>query len=164
MKISTYYEKKNRITILEVPDEECRSFEERDYQDRLARAEDKASVARRSIQQIMEEDFDRPAFNRNQAESRRHVLLSALDPEERYLADETDLLSSILKKEEYGELYRAIEKLNARQQKLLYSVFWEGKKQAEIAEEERVTEAAVAGRMQRIYAGLRKNLNYKNFF
>lgn len=164
MKISTYYEKKNRITVLEVPDGECRSFEERDYQNRLAQTGDKALVARRSTQQILEGDFDRPSFNRNQTESRRHVLLSAIDPQDRYLADETDLLSGILKKEVYEELYRAIENLNARQKKLLYSVFWERKKQSEIAKEEGVTEAAVAGRMRRIYAVLRKNLEEKNFF
>lgn len=164
MKISTYYEKKNRITVLEVPDGECRSFEERDYQNRLAQTGNKALVARRSTQQILEEDFDRPSFNRNQTESRRHVLLSAIDPQDRYLADETDLLSGILKKEVYEELYRAIENLNARQKKLLYSVFWERKKQSEIAKEEGVTEAAVAGRMRRIYAVLRKNLEEKNFF
>lgn len=164
MKISTYYEKKNRITVLEVPDEECKSFEERDYRNRLAQAGDKALVERRSTQQILEEDFDRPSFNRNQTESRRHVLLSAMDPQERYLADETDLLTGLLKKEAYEELYRAIEKLDARQKKLLYSIFWERKKQSEIAKEEGVTEAAVAGRMRRIYAVLRKNLEKKIFF
>lgn len=164
MKIFTYYEQKNRITVLEVPDEECESWVERDYQNRLAKAEDKALVERRSAQQIMDEDFNKPTFNRNQAESRRHVLLSALDPEERYLADETELLPELLRREKYEELYRAIGKLKPQQRKLLYRIFWEEKKQAEVAREEHVTEAAIAGRMQRIYVNLRKDLESKKIF
>lgn len=164
MKITTYYEKKNHITILEVPDEECRSFEERDYQNRLEQAVDKKAVERRSLQQIMDEDFNKPTFNRNQTESRRHVLLSALDPEERYLADEAELLPQLLRREKYEELYRAIGKLKPKQRKLLYRIFWEEKKQAEVAREEHVTEAAIAGRMQRIYANLRKDLESKKNF
>lgn len=164
MKIFTYYEQKNRITVLEVPDEECESWVERDYQNRLAKAGDKALVERRSAQQIMDEDFNKPTFNRNQTESRRHVLLSALDPEERYLADETELLPKLLRREKYEELYRAIGKLKPQQRKLLYRIFWEEKKQAEVAREEHVTEAAIAGRMQRIYANLRKDLESKKIF
>lgn len=163
MKISIYYEQKNQMTILEVPDEECEEWVERDYQNRLAKAENKALVERRTAQQIMDEDFNKPTFNRNQTESRRHVLLSALDPKECYLTDEAEPLQEILMREKYEGLYRAMEKLEPRQKELLRRIFWEGEKQAEIAEKEHVTEAAVSGRMQRIYASLRKSLKQKNF-
>lgn len=159
MKISVYYERKEHARTLDVPDKECKEWEERDYLSRLAAADDKSSVQKRSAQQIMDEDFNKPSFNRNQTETRRHVLLSALDPEERYFSDNRDLQDELLKKEEYSELYLAVEMLEPRQKELLRRVFWEGAKQSDIAKEQNVTEAAVARRMKRIYAALKKILD-----
>lgn len=72
MKITVYYEDKNHPTILEVPDRECEIWVEDDYQRRLAEAEDKTAVERRTAQEIMDEDYNKPTFNNNQAETRRH--------------------------------------------------------------------------------------------
>lgn len=87
MKIRIYHERKDEAIVLEVPDEECEIMVENDYRRCLGLAEDKSSVQRRTAQEIMDEDFNKPTFNKNQAETRRHVLLSALDPEERYFAE-----------------------------------------------------------------------------
>ncbi|MCM1308897.1 MAG: sigma-70 family RNA polymerase sigma factor [Butyrivibrio sp.] len=158
MKISVYCERKDRVTVLEVPSGECARWEENDYHRRLAAAGGKLSVERRTAQQIMDEDFNKPSFNRHQTETRRHVLLSALDPEERYFSDEHELQSELLLKEEYAELHRALKELTPSQRELLRRVYWEGAKQAEIAREQKVSEAAVARRMKRIYSALKKLL------
>lgn len=158
MKISVYCERKEHAQTIEVSDKECGIWEEADYQRRLAAALDKSSVQKRTAQQIMDEDFNKPSFNRNQTETRRHVLLSALDPEERYFSDGCDLQEKIIQKEEYGELYTAIERLEPQQRELLGRVFWEGAKQSDIAKEQHISEAAVARRMKRIYAALKKIL------
>ena len=159
MKISVYYERKEHAKTFDVPDRECEEWEERDYQSRLAAADGKCSVQRRTAQQIMDEDFNKPSFNRNQTETRRHVLLSALDPEERYFSDNRDLQDELMQKEEYKELCLAIEKLEPQQKELLRRVFWEDAKQSDIAKEHNITEAAVARRMKRIYAALKKILD-----
>lgn len=60
MKIKMYYEDKFHPTVLEVPDEECSMMVETDYQQRLEEAEDKSQVIRRSVQEIIDEDFSKP--------------------------------------------------------------------------------------------------------
>ena len=107
----------------------------------------------------MDEDFNKPSFNRNQTETRRHVLLSALDPDERYFSGEDDIQAGLLIKEEYAELHRALAKLTPPQQELIRRVFWEETKQVDIAREQNVTESAIARRMERIYSALKKLLN-----
>lgn len=158
MKIRIYHERKDEAIVLEVPDGECEIMVENDYRQRLDAAMDKSSVQRRTAQEIMDEDFNKPTFNKNQAETRRHVLLSALDPEERYFADEMDVLSEIIREERYEELRRAVEKLEPQQKELIRRIFWEDEKQADIAREQNVSKPALVGRMKRIYAVLKKIL------
>lgn len=57
MKITVYYEDKTHATTLEVPDADCEIWVETDYQQRLAAAEDKSTVTRRSPQEIMDEEW-----------------------------------------------------------------------------------------------------------
>lgn len=160
MKITVYNEDKNHLTIIEVSDEECEIWVENDYSQRLSAAEDKSSVQKRTPQQIMDEECNKPTFNNNQTETRRHVSMNALDPDERYIADAADIQSDLFA-DDYTELYRAIEKLKPRQKELIYRVFWDGLKQAEVAKAEGVTEAAISGRMERIYKKLRKFLKFE---
>ena len=158
MKIRIYHERKDEAIVLDVPDGECEIMVENDYRQRLDAAVDKSSVQRRTAQEIMDEDFNKPSFNKNQAETRRHVLLSALDPEERYFADEMDVLSEIIREERYEELRNAVEKLEPQQKELIRRIFWEDEKQADIAREQNVSKPALVGRMKRIYAALKKIL------
>lgn len=158
MKIRIYHERKDEAIALDVPDGECEIMVENDYRQRLDAAVDKSSVQRRTAQEIMDEDFNKPTFNKNQAETRRHVLLSALDPEERYFADEMDVLSEIIREERYEELRNAVEKLEPQQKELIRRIFWEDEKQADIAREQNVSKPALVGRMKRIYAALKKIL------
>lgn len=158
MKIRIYHERKDEAIVLDVPDGECEIMVENDYRQRLDAAADKSSVQRRTAQEIMDEDFNKPTFNKNQAETRRHVLLSALDPEERYFANEMDVLSEIIREERYEELRNAVEKLEPQQKELIRRIFWEDEKQADIAREQNVSKPALVGRMKRIYAALKKIL------
>ena len=132
MKITIYYEDKNHPTILDVPDGECEIWVEEDYHRRLSSAEDKASVTRRSAQEIMDEDFNKPSFNSHQRETRRHVSLDAFDPDGNHFAGAEDVEEEILK-EDYSDLHRAISRLKPKQRDLIKKVFWEDIKQVEIA-------------------------------
>ena len=159
MKINVYYEDKNDPIELDVPDAQCEIWVEDDYQRRLSAAEDKTSVTRRTAQEIMDEDYNNPTFNNNQTETRRHVHLDALDPEDKHMSDGTDILADLIRKEGYERLYAAIRKLQPQQRELLYRVYWNGEKQKDIAAEDGVSDRAITGRMKKIYAALKKSLS-----
>ena len=158
MKITVYYEDKNHPTTIDVPDKDCEIWIENDYWRRLSAAEDKSSVTRRTAQEIMDEDCNKPTFNSHQRETRRHVSMDALDPEDKHLTDGGDILQELIKREGYEELYAAIRKLQPQQQGLIRQIFWEGMKQKDIAAGVGVSERAITGRMKKIYAALKKSL------
>ena len=101
-------------------------------------------------------EMDRHEYNINHKETRRHVLLSAIDPSERYLAAEEDLLQDLIDEEDHERLMATIAKLQPQQRELLYRVYWNGEKQKDIAAEDGVSERAITGRMKKIYASLKK--------
>ena len=150
MKINVYYEDNRKVTVIEAPDEECEIWVETDYRQRLAAAEDKSSVKRRTPQQIMDEECNRPTYNNQMRETRRHVSLEALDPLGDTLVGAEDI-ESLIGTDETAALHEAIGTLNPQQRDLVRQVFWGGIGQAEIAHREGVTEAAVSRRMSRIY-------------
>ena len=57
-------------TMVEVPDEQCEVMVEVDYQNRLIGAEDKSLVKKRSVQEIFDEDFNKPYYNNWHRENR----------------------------------------------------------------------------------------------
>lgn len=158
MKIKLYYERKDQITVLEVPDEECEIMVETDYQQRLTSSADKSSVHRRSAQEIVDEELNKPTFNNHQRETRRHVALEVLDPEGRNITDGLNTLATLIREEQFEELRQAIQHLQPQQKELVYRLFWEDEKQADIAREQGVSKAALTGRMKKIYAVLKKFL------
>lgn len=149
MKITLYYEDKNHPTALEVPDEECSVMVETDYRQRLEAAENKNQVTRRSVQEILDEEVNKPTFNRNRAETRRHIQMSALEGDET-LSEVPDMLG-----EDYAELHCAIALLRPKQRELLYRIFWDEIKQSEIAREDGVLKSAISERLRRIYQHIR---------
>ena len=76
MKIRIVYER--QVTTLDVPDEECAITIRTDYEMRLAAAEDKESVAPRSMQEIMDEQINRPEVNQDRRFNDHNVTESAL--------------------------------------------------------------------------------------
>lgn len=163
MKITVYYEDNRDRTTIEVPDEDCEIWVENDYQRRLAAAEDKSSVVRRTPQQIMDEDCNRPTYNNQHAETRRHVSLDALDPMGDTVIGAEDVEPDF-SSNDYAELYRAIEKLRPQQRELLRKVFWEDLQQVELARAECVEEHVISKRMARIYKKLKKILDQEKKF
>lgn len=155
MRIEVYYEDKNNPTILDVPDDQCEIWVEDDYRRRLAEAEDKSTVAKRTVQQIMNEEFNNTTFNNNQTETRRHVSFDALEELDIDFVGEQGVT---IDGEEFAELRDAIAKLKPEQQELLKKVFWEGIKQVEIAKSEGVDDSAISWRLARIYKRLKKSL------
>lgn len=101
-------------------------------------------------------EMDRQEYNINHKETRRHVLLSAIDPADRFFSAEENLLQDLIDEEDHERLIRAIRKLQPQQQELLYRVYWKGEKQKTIAAEDGVSERAITGRMKKIYAALKK--------
>jgi len=161
MKINVYYEDKNHVITLDVPDTECEIWIENDYRHRLSAAEDKSAVNRRTAQEIMDEDFNKPTFNRNQTETRRHTSLDVLDPENKHFSDDTDILRDLIQQEKYEELYAAIAQLKPKQQELLKKAFWEKVPLTEIAKSEGVDKSAISHRMTTICNRLKKILAEK---
>ena len=101
MKITLYYENKNNPTTLDVPDEEFDVMVETDYRQRLAVAVDKSAVVKRTVQEILDEEINKPTFNNQHTETRRHLLFSSLASDMIGAEDvETDLLG-----EDYAELH-----------------------------------------------------------
>lgn len=162
MKINVYYEDKRHPIELDVPDAQCEIWVEDDYQRRLAEAEDKSSVTRRTAQEIMDEDYNKPTFNSHQRETRRHVSLDALNAGGNLIAGSSDVESEGT--DHYEELHKAISKLKPKQCELIKRVFWDDIKQVEIAKAEGVSESAIAQRMATVYGRLKKFLTEEKYF
>jgi RNA polymerase sigma factor (sigma-70 family) len=104
----------------------------------------------------MDEDYNKPTFNNNQTETRRHVSLDTLNADGNLVAGSDDVESDGT--DNYEELHRAISKLKPKQRDLIKKVFWEDIKQVELARAEGVSESAIAQRMGTIYKRLKKFL------
>ena len=159
MKIYVYYEDKNDKTYLDVPDEECTVMIREDYERRLSEAQDGEEVLPRTMQQIMDEDYNNPTFNSNQRETRRHVHIEACDPDGKHFSDGEDPERRLIREEEVETLRKAIAKLEPGQQELLRRLFWEGERKTDIAEEDGVSQSAITGRLKKIYRKMKKFLD-----
>ena len=115
MKIRIVYER--QVTTLDVPDEECAITIRTDYEMRLAAAEDKESVAPSSMQEIMDEQINRPEVNQDRRFNDHNVTESALagdDDEDPFF----DLIPDT-RQEEGEEMKRNYEETCRRIRKVL---------------------------------------------
>ena len=155
MKIYVYYEDKNKKTYLDVPEDECTIMIQTDYEKRLHESEDGEEVLPRSVQEILDEEINKPTFNSNQTETRRHCSLDAMQEAGMDLSNEDDIE---LPDEKYAELRAAIAQLKPEQQELLRKVFYEEIKQVDIAKSEGVKKASIESRLHTIYKKIRKHI------
>ncbi len=102
--------------------------------------------------------MDEADYNLNRKETRRHIYMSVLEEQGRYITDDNDPLDDILKEERIKELMAAIEKLLPEQKELLIRVYWNNELQKDIAAEEGVSEMAISSRLKRIIKKLKKFL------
>lgn len=61
MKLRIRYE--DKVTTLEVPEDECTVMIETDFQNRRSKADDPATVSPRSAQEILDEQINKPDYN-----------------------------------------------------------------------------------------------------
>ena len=155
MIVKLYYEKKTETTEIEVSDEECSLMIQTDYEMRLCNAKDGEEVLPRSVQEILDEEINKPTFNSNQTETRRHCSLDAMQEAGMDLSSEDDIA---LPDEKYAELRAAIAQLKPEQQELLRKVFYEEIKQVDIAKSEGVKKASIESRLYTIYKKIRKHI------
>lgn len=81
------------------------------------------------------EQMEVDEHNLERAETRRHIYMSELEEQGRYIADNSDPLDDILKDELHEALMAAIEKLQPQQKELLIRVYWNNELQKDIAAE-----------------------------
>lgn len=101
-------------------------------------------------------EMDEVDYNLNRKETRRHIYMSVLEENGRYITADSDPLDDVLKAERIKELMTAIEKLQPQQKELLIRVYWNKELQKDIAAEEGVSEMAISKRMKRILKKLKK--------
>ena len=158
MKITVYYEDNREKTTIEVPDSDCEVMIEEDYRSRLDSVKDKSTVVRRTAQQIIDEECNKPTYNNHHSETRRHVSLDAYDPMGDTLTDGSDPFCGI-EGDEIERLNAAMKKLDPDQRRLLKLVFFDGVKQKDIAKAEGVSPLSVNIRLSLILKKLKDALS-----
>lgn len=160
MKIKILYDE--RFQTVEVTEAECESMIRNDYEERRAAAADPSTVQPRTMQEIMDERFNKPEYNNFQTEHRRHCSLDDCSFEGDPFVDPDAFLETGIETEELlFALSEAIKTLQPQQQELIRRVFFDGETLASIAAEDGVLRSSVHHRLTKIYAVLQKKL--KNF-
>ena len=157
MKIRIRYD--DRYQTVEVSEAECESMIRNDYEERRAAAADPSTVQPRTMQEIMDDRFNRPERNNGYNYRINTVPFDGCDFEGDAFVDRTVNVETDYEYEELlRELRAAISTLQPQQRELLYRIFQNRESQVDIAIEENVSRAAVFNRLQKIYAVLRKKM------
>lgn len=156
MKIRILYD--NKPTYLEVQDEDCTVMIDADYEGRLSSAKDNETVIRRSVQEIMDEHFNKPEYN-NWHKFCRHrgmpkkpfrkdvEATDEFDPMD-YFPDNSDE-EMREKKAEYEYMCDIIRKsLKEKQVELLIAIILDEVSVSEYAQREGVTVSAISHRIK----------------
>lgn len=162
MKLSVYYESnyKRDYVWLDTEDEDLSVMIERDYQERLAKAQDGEIVERRDPQAILDET-SKTIYNSHHRYARRSVLASALDPEEKRIRSAENPEEEVIRREENAVLRAAINQLPDQQARLLEDLFFNGYSQKELADAFDIRENSMSDRKRRALASLKKILEKK---
>lgn len=95
----------------------------------------------------------------NRAHDRRvQSLDSSFDGGHDFVDESADVLSILNRKAETEHLYIAIEKLEPQQRWIVREIYFNGRKQVEIAKELGIEKAAMESRLRKIHARLKKLL------
>ena len=160
MQIKIRYD--NSYQTVEVSEEECESMIQTDYENRCASAADPATVQRRTMQEIMDERFNKPEYNSYHKYHRRTLSLDEFDYEGEIFLDETMEPSRVIEPEEFVTAVSDIVKqMPDDWQIMLKGVFFEDKSISDVARELGVHRSTVCRRFEKILPILQKKL--KNF-
>jgi DNA-directed RNA polymerase specialized sigma subunit len=164
MKIKILYD--NKPTYLEVPDEDCSVMIDADYEDRLSSAEEKETVVRRSLQEIMEDRFNKPEYNNWHRFDRHRGMPKTQFRKDDESEDETDHMDTLPdwsdevnrnKQAEYENICDIIRKtLKEKQAELLITIVLDGVSVTEYAEREGVSGSAISHRMETAIKNFKK--------
>ena len=152
----------NSFQTVEVTEAECESMIRNDYEERRAAATDPSTVQPRTMQEIMDERFNRPEHSNYKKEHRRCYSLDGCDFEGTdFLDPSADHAADYEKEEMLLALKEAMETLQPQQKELIKRIFSDGETVIGIAEKDGVLRSSVYHRLDKIYAVLQKKL--KNF-
>lgn len=146
---------------IEVSEAECEPMIRADYEERLLMAADPSTVQPRTMQEIMDERFNKPEYN-NYHKYRRHTCsLEAFDFEGEVFVDPTaNPADAVEWKETVCALFAAIRTLQPQQQELIRRRYYNCERVTDIAREDGVSPNAVSNRLQKIHNALKKELQY----
>lgn len=160
MKIRIRYD--TSFQTVEVTEAECESMIRADYAERLAKADDPSTVQSRSMQEIMDERFNKAEHSNYKKEHRHTYSIDSCGYESEDFLDYDSVFTSNIEQEELlHALAAALEELQPQQRDLIRRVFFEGESLASIAAEDGVLRSSVHHRLTKIFAVLQKKL--KNF-
>jgi hypothetical protein len=167
MRIRILYD--NKHTYLEVPDEDCTVMIATDYEDRLSAAEDEEIVTQRSMQEIIDERFNKPDYNNWHKFDRHSAAITApkrLNGIKGHIKADDDNESKKNKRntielypdysdeetwekqKEYENVCAIIRKtLKAKQAELIIAIYLDGVSVTEYAEREGVSVSAISHRL-----------------
>jgi RNA polymerase sigma factor (sigma-70 family) len=164
MKIIIRYN--DKLTNLEVPDEDFTLMIDADYEDRLSTAEDKETVVRRSPQEIMDERFNRPEYNNWHKFDRNRGMPKKPFRKDDQAVDETDHMDYFSdntdeetreRKEEYEyccEIIRTI--LKPKHSEPFIAVYLDGMSMTDYAKSVGVSKSAISHRLNTAKKNLKK--------
>lgn len=142
---------------VEVPEEECESMIRNDYEERLAAAEDPSTVQPRTMQEIMDERFNKPEYNSIHKQRKHTRSLDCFDMESNDFANEEETLGSDLEqKEMVCALHEAMKTLLPEQIELIQRIYFDGECAKDVAEDLGITKQALNNRLNKIYDQIRK--------
>lgn len=166
MKLRIRYE--DKVTTLEVPDEECTVMIETDYQKRRNKADDPSTIVPRTAQEILDEELNRPDYNNwhrhnrhssptvhaPRLDGKRGVYLAADDtytPPTNTIEEFPDTAAQLMKEltENYDDVCAVIRSaLKPKQAELLIAVHLDRVRVTDIALQEGVTVGAITHRLE----------------
>ena len=157
MQIKIRYD--NSFQTVEVTEAECESMIRNDYEERCAASADPSTVQPRTMQEIMDERFNRPEYNNYQTAHRHHYSIDATDYEgEAYMDPDADIVADLEKGVLHLALHAALDELLPQQIELIRRIYFNGERALDVAADMGISKQALNSRLNRIYSLLQKKL------
>lgn len=103
-------------------------------------------------------ELDRVEYNNNQRETRRHASLESFNMDDSLIPSNDNTEADVIRNLENEAVHIAMQHLLPQQKELIYRVYMERKTIASIARAECVNEAAIRGRLKKIYAKMKSTV------
>ena len=159
MVITLRYDNSLPISINLPDDTDFSLMLDRDYEQRLADAEEGGEVSRHQTAQDFFDGMSREDYNGWHRENRRANSFHSLNfKDASQLAFIEAGFSRIEKEEEAEKVREAVGKLPEKQRKVIASIYFGGRTQEDVAEAEGITQPAVAQRLKSALENLKKVL------